>query len=316
MPLSRWFRSGWCILVAGLIIVSLATGSSALWLRERSRRLELGKAREAYRANLFSLAHQRLVRLAERWPDDGEALLLLGECDLARGNREEALKCWSKVPPRSQFFSQAAALLATHLINSGRYSRAEDVLLRAITTVPVAKSHELERTLSRLYRFEGRFDDVRQVLRRTWCRSPDPAGVLRELWLLDNSPMPVESWGLALAKADPEDDRVWLGRARNALLTGRFGEAERWLSQCAKRRPDDRAIRQANLDLALASNDLARFWKAAAHLPGEQFNEHDLHALRAWVAERQGNRPALRHELELLVEARPGDTRAVERLPP
>ena len=47
--------------------------------------------------------------------------------------------------PRSQFFSQAAALLATHLINSGRYSRAEDVLLRAISTVPVAKSHELER---------------------------------------------------------------------------------------------------------------------------------------------------------------------------
>ena len=66
---------------------------------------------------------------------------------------------------------------------------------------------------------------------------PDPAGVLRELWLLDNSPMPVESWGLALAKADPEDDRVWLGRARNALLTGRFGEAERWLSQCASAGP-------------------------------------------------------------------------------
>ena len=35
--MSRWFRSGWSILWSGLILVAIATGSGALWLRERSR---------------------------------------------------------------------------------------------------------------------------------------------------------------------------------------------------------------------------------------------------------------------------------------
>jgi enediyne biosynthesis protein E4 len=314
MSTSRWVYSGWRILGVGLIIVAIASGSGALWLWERSRRLELGLAREAMTANRLGLAHQRLVHLAERWTGDGEVLLLLGKCELARGHREEALKAWSGVPRESPFMAQAAVLLATHLINSGRYSPAEDVLLRAIATPAVAENHELERTLCRVYRFEGRFDDVRQVLCRSWCRSTDPAGVLREVWLLDHSPMPVESWGLALEKADPEDDRVWLGRARHALITGKFAESARWLSRCEQRRSADPAVWQANLDLALAEGDVGRFWKAAAHQPAVRIAEPDLHALRAWLAERQGNRQAERRELELLVRDRPGNTRAVERL--
>ncbi len=166
----------------------------------------------------------------------------------------------------------------------------------------------------RRYRFEGRFADVRQVLRRSWCRSPDPAGVLQELWLLDHSPMPAEAWGAALEKANGEDDRVWLGRARLSLLTGKFPESARWLSRCEKRRPDDPAVWQVNLDLALAADDVTRFWKAAAHQPAGRVAAPDLHAIRAWLAERQGNRQAQRRELERLVRDRPGDTRAVEAL--
>ena len=55
-------------------------------------RLELGLAREAMAANRFGLARRRLAHLAERWTDDGEVLVLLGECELVQGRREEALK--------------------------------------------------------------------------------------------------------------------------------------------------------------------------------------------------------------------------------
>ena len=297
----------------GLVIVAIASGSGARWLWERSRRLELGLAREDMAANRFGLARQRLAHLAERWADDGEVLLLLGECELARGHREEALEAWRRVPDQAPSFARAASLQATHLINSGRYRPAEDILLRAIASPAVTVTHDLERTLCRVYRFEGRFDDVRQVLRRSWCRSPDPAGVLRELWLLDHSPMPVESWGAALEKADGEDDRVWLGRARHDLATGRFAECARWLSLCEKRRPEDPAVWQAALDLALAEDDVALFWKAAAHHPARRMTEPDLHAIRAWLADRQRNRQAEQRELELLVRDHPGDTKAVEQ---
>ena len=128
-------KTGWSLLVFGSSFAASPRGS-VLWLRERSRRAELVQAREAFSANFFNIAHQRLTQLAERWPDDGEVLLLLGECDLARGHREEALKSWSRVLPKSPFYARAANLQATHLINSGRYSKAEDVLIEAVRAAP------------------------------------------------------------------------------------------------------------------------------------------------------------------------------------
>ncbi len=98
MSTSRWFTSRWGILVVGLVGLAIASGGGVLWLRERTRRLELAEARQAFGASLFSLAHQRLARLAESRPDDGEVLLLLGECDLARGHREEAWRRGQRSP--------------------------------------------------------------------------------------------------------------------------------------------------------------------------------------------------------------------------
>ena len=79
--------------------------------------------------------------------------------------------------------------------------------------------------LSRLFRFEGRFDDVRNIIRGSWSRSPTPASDLKELWTLDHSPMPVEAWRRFLDAADGEDERVWLGRANVAITTGKFDDA-------------------------------------------------------------------------------------------
>ena len=47
--------------------------------------------------------------------------------------------------------------------------------------------------------------------------------------MLDHSAIPIEAWQFALDRADNDDDRVWLGRANHAILTGRFRAAADWL---------------------------------------------------------------------------------------
>jgi tetratricopeptide (TPR) repeat protein len=319
----------WRVFGLGMAIVAVASGSGAFWLWDRSRRvesrrLELEQAREAMSANRLGVAQQRLVRLAEQWTDDGEVLLLLGECEAARLkrddplgtrlNRDAPLFTWAKIPPRSPYYSRACLNRANLLINGGRYAPAEEVLNAALAMRQTGDRYDLERALSRLYRFEGRNDDVRRVLRASWGRSPDPAGVLKELFLLDHSPLPAEALQLALEKADDEDDRVWLGRANFALMTARFSDAAGWLDRCLKRRPDDPAVWHARLKLALAMNDIAGIWAAASHLRVDYLDATAVQQLRAELAARTGQPALERRELTALLEDSPGDSQALERL--
>jgi tetratricopeptide (TPR) repeat protein len=296
------------------VFLAAAFAAGAYILQRRSHRIELELAREAFVEGRYGAARERLVRLASGWSNDGEVLLLLGECELAKGNRDLALAAWAKIARSSTFFGKAALLLATHLINSGRYTAAEEVLLESLANDALPERYERERALSRLYRFEGRSDDVRRVLRGSWSRAPDPVGVLKELWFHDTTPVPVEALQLALTKADDADDRVWLGRANQAILTGRFDEAAGWLDRCLGRRPVDPAVWKARLDLAMATDDVAEFWTAIERLPSDAFGGPALHALRAWLAGERHDQAGESAELEALLEDATGNAKALERL--
>ena len=325
----RWIALG---LAIAIMVTSVAAGT--VWYRARSRRLELAEARSAMEAGRYGLARQHLVGLAGQWPDDGEILLLLGECELERGRRDAAsapelgrdsaadfrrgrdaaMAAWARVPRSSPYYFRAALLQANYLVNTGKYALAEGILTNAlaIASPDQAERYELERAASRLYRFEGRIDDVRRVLRASWCRSPDPAGVLRELWLLDYSPVPVEALQVALDKADNDDDRVWLGRGNNAILTGRFADAAGWLDRVVGKRPDDTSAWLAKLRLAQATEDLPAIVTALRHIPADW--PLPVGSLRAWLAGRLGQEDIEQRELAELVKVAPGDARAVERL--
>ena len=83
----------------------------------------------------------------------------------------------------------------------------------------------------------GRRDDTRDVVRRSVKRDADPSQAIRKLWSADQDPYPVDGITYALTKAGqsaPDDDLVWLGRADLAMRTGRFDEADRWLSRCER----------------------------------------------------------------------------------
>jgi len=314
MAMSR-VRSGivWWSLI-GLVLLALSVAAGAYVIRDRSRRALLERARLAITEGRFAVAQRQLARLASSWTGGGEVDLLLGECELARGQREQALAAWARVPRSSAFFGRAALLRATHLLNSGRYRPAEEVLLEALERPDDSTRYDLERALARVYRFEGRFDDLRRVIRASWCRSPDRASTLKELWALDHSPMPVEAWNRALESADGNDDRVWLGRANNAILTGRFAAAADWLARCLERRPDDPAIRQSRLELARLTDDVSGFWEAAERLSADRFDRAAQQSLRAWVAQHSDNPPQEMRELTALIQEASGNTKALERL--
>jgi tetratricopeptide (TPR) repeat protein len=136
---------------------------------------------EAKNAGRYGSARERLSRLAEHWTNHGEVLLLLGECELKRGQREEALAAWAKVRPSTPSFAEAARLRASSFVQMGKYSPAEELLLQVVAERGEPGPYELDRELNQLYRLEGRIDDRRRVLRASWCRSDDAVGVLREL---------------------------------------------------------------------------------------------------------------------------------------
>ena len=316
----------WLGLAAVLLLV-LSAVAGAFVFRQRLLQAELEEARAAFAAGKHALASRRLSQLAERWTNHGEVFLLLGESELARGRNEPperraeaqqaataALGAWEKVAPDSPYFGRACLLRANHLTNTGRYTPAEEILIKAMADPAVVPRFEIERALSRLYRFEGRFDDVREIIRGYWARSPAPASDLKELWTLEHSPMPVEAWRRSLEAADNDDERVWLGRANLEITTGRFEEAARWLDRCSSRRPDDFAVWQARLELAVATLDEPAFWNAVARLPAGRFEASAVLKLRAWLMGLRHDAAAEERELRALVAIAPGDTKALERL--
>src|SRR5690242_16116222 len=86
-----WGRRGrlivWVMLGLAVGILASSLGAGAVWLRARSRSLELAEARRELESGLLGLAHQRLSRLSDRFGDDGEVLILLGECELERSRK-------------------------------------------------------------------------------------------------------------------------------------------------------------------------------------------------------------------------------------
>jgi enediyne biosynthesis protein E4 len=304
---------GWFIRLALVVLVCSATAAFQV-VRHRSLLFELTQAREALNAKRYGVARQRLSRLAERWTNGGEVLLLLGNCELAMGRRDNALAAWAKVPPSSEFFGSAAFSRAVHLTEAGRYRPAEDLLLETLSDRTVANRLELELALIRLYRNEGRFDSARRVMRGAWSRAANPVGLLKELWSVDFTAKPVELLKSSLDAADRDDDRVWLGRANHAILSGHFADASVWLERCLTRRPYDGAVWQARLNLAVETGDTDGFLAAATHVLANSSDTPGLLTYRAFLAARLDVPIEEQRALSALIEHEPGNAVALERL--
>ncbi len=283
-------------------------------IQDRRLRADIEELHRTMDRGQFGSARKALIELARRWPGRGEILVALGRCEEAMGRPGHALAAWEQVSTTDATYAGAAESRGALLINLGRYARAESCLLEALTAAPAADRHPLLRTLARLFRLEGRYSEVSEVLTAAWPGAPEPSELLQDLWQNDTEPVPIDGWKVFLDSADANDERVWLGRARLAILSGRFGEARTWLTRCLDRRPDDPVIWRACLDLAMASEEYPRFWEAARRIPVETLLPEEVAVLRWWLASQGADTRAERREAERLVELQPLQTRATERL--
>jgi tetratricopeptide (TPR) repeat protein len=308
----------WGFLVTTVVALGLLAAGSRHWIRVRESRFAaaLQDARTAMAENRLAVARKTLLELATAWPGRGEVLVLLGQCEEAMGRPARAVEVWGKVPTADPAYFQAAESRAILLTNLGRYDPAERLLRDCLARVEVDSpaAFPLLRALARVLRLQGRFDEVGDVLRASWLTAPDRASVLEELWQVDTEPVPLDGWKLFLDQADDADDRVWLGRARHALQAGRLDEARALLNRCLQRRNDDAAVWRARLDLALAADDPDWFWESAARLAAAAVRPEELATLRAWLAERGGDRETRQRAWQALLEVRPASTQALERL--
>ncbi|HEV3121996.1 MAG TPA: FG-GAP-like repeat-containing protein, partial [Isosphaeraceae bacterium] len=309
LKLALWLGASLGVLVLAVLAIVLIGQMQA-----RQLRAELDHVRQEMDAGRFGSARQRLLELAERWPRRGEVLLRLGQCEEAIGRADRSLAAFEQVPSSDPYFAHAAESYGHILINQGRYAPAEAFLLKALGEAPEQERYRILHTLARLLRLEGRFALVSDALTAAWATAPDPAGPLQDLWHNDTEPVRVDAWRGFLDAADPQDDRVWLGRARQALLTGRYDEARTWLARCRDRRADDPAIWRACLDLAKATGDMAGFWDAVGRLPVESMRAEEIQSLRSWVAAQSHDRHAERRESAKTIELQPADSVALERL--
>lgn len=301
-------------LVLGVLGVAIGgvIWASASW--GRRLRVELEQVEREISEGRFALARRNLVDVARRWPRNGKTLFLLGRCEEALGRPQRALAAWKQIGPSDPAFTVAVESHGLLLINLGQYAPAESLLLEALDRVPESKRYVVLRAIARLFRLEGRFIEVSEVLTAAWASAPNPSELLQELWQNDHEPVPVDGWKVFLDAADEGDDRVWLGRARHALLSGRVDEADAWLRRCLAGRPDDPAVWHARLDLAMAADERARFWEAVARIPVDFLPQSYLCTVRCWLASRGDDRQSEAREWTRLLELQPSSSQALERL--
>ena len=162
----------WIIGVVGLLgaAASAAIVIGQEWARQRLR-LEVGQVREAMSRGRLPAARRSLEGLSRRWPREGEVLHLLGQCEELAGHPEAAITAWEQVPPGDPSFVAAVESLGGLLINQGRFTPAEQTLLRALRTVPESGRFPVLRAWRD-------YCDSKAVTRRS-PTSSSPAGAVR-----------------------------------------------------------------------------------------------------------------------------------------
>jgi hypothetical protein len=306
----RWRRLG---LLAGLLA---ATWALVVVVEAVRARVEFQSARAEIARGRLEPARRRLAALAAARPGvlGGAVEYCLGVCEATLGHPDAALRAFARVPDDFAFDAHGAYLEARANLAYGRLRAAERRLERALARdgPDLGPARAL---LRHIYEIEVRFDDAKALLRAGLAGAPDPIRVLKELSNYEQERVPADGLRAALEKAGrlaPEEDRVWLGLGRLAILAGRWDEAETWLRRCPLAEADAPYWRSW-LEWARGAGRTEEAIRAAQHL-ADGLTAGERWALRAWLEERRGDARAEARALEGWLRAEPAATRALERL--
>ncbi len=299
-------------------IASLAAITYGLirWTEEGRIRSALQTSKREMAAGRLDRAREALLTLEARRPGRADILLQLGLCLELEQKPSEALNAWGRVASGTADAGPLLIRRGNLAIQRGQLAVAEDSFSRALLE-PGTNRDEALSGLARVLRFQGRTEELRARLTMALAYSVVPAELLRELWLLDTEPLPIEGLRAYLEMATreaPGDHRVQLGLAHLATRTGRFDEARRLLDQLLAARSDDLAVRRARLDLARAEGDVGGVLRMLEPPGVGPIRPVDSVSFRAWIAARREDRDAERKAFEELVRLDPANPEAVDRL--
>ena len=279
----------------------------------------LAQAKQEMAAGRQSSARRRLLTLAARWPRNDEIQYQLGLSEQACGRTAAAAEAWARVSAGSELAGLAELNRARVEQERGRFSEAEDLMLRALGRTG-GHSEEAYSGLIRLYRFQGRLDEARRLLRQRYPSSPNKVGVLIALHKLDTQAEPIMGLNRYLENA-----------GRNA------GGRPRLAGQSQPCSPHGPSGGRGPLAIGMSEAEAPRSGRlegtpgvgARQRRPGGGARGYrsppgrlrrgrrpsaQVLALRAWLAARHGDRSEERRALEQLKDISPGDVTVVDRL--
>ena len=198
---------------------------------------------------------------------------------------DAALRAFARLPEGYAFDPIGAYHEAKANLTQGKLHAAERRLEQALARGGPGLD-QVRDLLGHIYQIEVRFDDVKALLRASLADAKDPIRVLKELSNLELDRLPYDGLQAALEKAGqlaPEDDRVWLGKARLAIEAGRWDEAREWLERCRGGRADA-PVWRAWIELARGSGRPDEALDAARQLGPGQLDVGERLALRGVVA--------------------------------
>lgn len=279
---------------------------------------ELMLARQDAAQGHFDRARARLLRLTRaRGGHAGEVDYLLGICESSLGHVDAALAAFSRVPAGVEFEPRAAYLEAGANLQRGRLRAAERRLVETLRRGGPGL-REPRQLLTRVYEIQLRVEDSLPLYRESLDGTDEPFPLLQRICSLDGGTLPLESLRATLdeaARLAPDDDRVWLGRARLAILAGAWDEAEDWLQRCRRASPDA-PVWRAWLLWARGAGRPADALEALRALGASPFRPSEAEEIRAWFARQaddaRGERDAIRRWLALEPRSIPALHRAAE----
>jgi thioredoxin-like negative regulator of GroEL len=315
----RW---GAVLLLAAVAVGSLWAGRR--WWEFRRHRRAMVTIEAAIEGGRHEAAARGLIALLAREPDSDEALYLLGTCEVARGRLEAADRAWARVPPGSPFATDAILGRTRIRADRGRFTEMEQMIRDAMAD-PRVEGSTLSLSLGPIWCLQGRLEETLRLIEARWNvlnragegDSEAAVNLIRGHFELRRSPIPVEMVRASLDQAaewNPEDDRVWLGKANLSVRVGAYDEAKRWLDACLRRRPEDAAVWRGRLDWAVATGRVAEVREALKHLPVGVSRPAEIPRIAAWLAGRRGDPAGERRALERVIADDPSDFAALDRL--
>jgi enediyne biosynthesis protein E4 len=313
-------RRRWLLAIVAVGLLCLAW---RIWDVHRTQRA-IAEAEAAMRAGRPGRAAQQLTALLATQPRSDQAAYLLGLCEQARGQPKAAFEAWGRIPLDSPFAGRVVLGRMDLLVQQGALGDAEQLIKHALEDRRHGRAG-IAALLVLVYTQQGRFDDARRWIEDVWKglnESGEEASeqainlVRMHIELENNAPMTdaVRSYIDQSSERQPQDDRVWLGKANLALQARSFNEAARWLAACLGRRPDDPSVWRSKLSWAMATNRIADVRQALAHLRAQDSSPAEIHRLAAWIAARRGDLLSEKRELEQSIADDPEDFRTFDRL--